>query len=204
MTTVPITDYASLSTAINDFADRSYDQGQLDRFIGLAEGEFRIYFGPNFAKESNTTLTVTSGVATLPTGFIRAVALVHATYGELTEKPVAAVRERLVYDTSGIPDIYAITGSSVLVAPSFTGSLSFDYEGSLTGLSDSNTTNWLITNAPQAYLAMCLSMERAFNENDQGAALAKADAFRVLNDLGMQAIVGQLGRSAVRLPGVTP
>ena len=202
--TVAITDYASLTSAINDFADRSYTAGETDRFIGLAEAEFRIYFGPNFAKETSTTLSVTAGVATLPTGFVRAISLIHTTYGTLVEKAVGAVRELLILGTSGIPDIYAITASSVLVAPSYTGNLTFDYEGTLTGLSSGNTTNWLITNAPQAYLAMCLSMEHAYNEDYVGAATAKQDAFRVLNDLGIQSMVAQHGRAAVQIPGSTP
>jgi hypothetical protein len=202
--TVAITDYSSLSTAINDFPERSYTQGEIDRFIGLAEGQFRLYLGPNFAKETSTTLSVTSGSATLPTGFVRALSMVHATYGVITEKPIAAVRERRVWDASGIPDIYAITSTTVEVAPSFTGSLTFDYEGTLTGLSASNTTNWLITNAPQAYLTMCLSMEKAYNEDWATAGNLEARALGILTDLGIQSMVAQLGRSGVHLPGSTP
>lgn len=202
--TAAITDYDTLGTGINDFAERSYTAGELDRFIGLAEAEFRLYFGPNFAKETSATLSVTAGVATLPTGFVRALSLVHATYGPLTEKTIGAVRERIVWDASGTPAIYCIFGASVLVAPSYTGNLTFDYEGTLVGLSAAHTTNWLITNAPQAYLSMCLSMEKAFNEDYQGAGVARSDAMQTLNDLGIQSMVGQYGRAAVHLPGSTP
>jgi hypothetical protein len=204
MTTVAITDYASLTTGINDFAERSYAAGETDRFIGLAEAEFRLYLGPNFAKEASTVLTVTSGSAPLPAGFVRSLSLIHLTYGGLTEASIGTVRERRIWDTGGIPKIYAVTGSTVEVASSYSGALTFDFEGSLTGLSSGNTTNWLITNAPQAYLSMCLSMEKAFNEDYQGASIAKADSFRVLNDLGIQSMVAQAGRASVRIPGPTP
>lgn len=203
MTTVAITDYASLSTAINDFPERSYDQGTIDRFIGLAEGFIRLYLGPNFAKNASVTLTVTSGSAALPAGFVRALSVVHATYGQLTEKAIGEVRQRRVVDTSGVPDIYAITGSTVEIAPSFSGSLTMDLEGSLTGLSGSNTTNWLVTNAPQVYLACCLAVEAGYRT---GADLIQTQGavVQICGDLGLQSNVGAHGRAAVTIPGWTP
>jgi hypothetical protein len=202
--TVAITDYASLSTAVNDFTERAYDQGTLDRFIGLAEAEFRLSLGPNFARETSTTITATSGSAPLPAGFLRPVSLIHLTYGPLSEGTIAAVRERRVWDTSGIPDMFAVTGSTVEVAPSYTGSLTLDYEGTLTGLSSGNTTNWLITNAPQAYLKMVIAMSKAFEEDYQSAATFTASAMQNLTDLGIQSMVAQLGRARPQISGMTP
>lgn len=204
MTTVPITDYASLTAAINDFAERSYAAGETDRFIGLAEAEFRLYLGPTFAKEASTTLSVVSGSVALPAGFIRVLALTHATYGEMKQKALAAVRERRIWDTAGIPDIYAVTGSTIEIAPSFTGNLALDLEGTLVGLSSGNATNWLITNAPQAYLTMCQSMEKAFQEDYAAAQGLRAASLQTLADLGIQSMVGQFGRASVRIPGRTP
>lgn len=204
MTVAAITDYASLTAAIGDFTDRTYTAGETDRFIGLAEGEFRLYLGPNFAKETSATLTVTAGSAPLPTGFVRALSLVHTTYGDLDAKSLDYIRSRRVWDSSGVPDSYAITGSTVEVAPIFTGSLTFDYEGTLAGLSGGNATNWLITNAPQAYLTMCLSMEKAFNEDWSAASALRSSAMQTLNDLGVQSMVAQFGRASVRIPGATP
>lgn len=197
-----ITDYASLVTALADWSERSdYDE---DEIIGLSEGEFRIYFGPTFAKETSGTLTFTSGSATLPTGLVRVLSLVHATYGALTEQTAGAVREQRVWDTSGIPSIYAIQGTTVITAASYTGDLTLDYESTLTGLSSSNTTNWLITYAPQAYLSMCLSFIKARGEDYDGAGVLKAASLKTLDDLGIQATVAQQGRASIRIPGMTP
>jgi hypothetical protein len=196
-----ITTYATLVTALADWAERSdYDA---DAIIGLAEGEFRIYFGPSFAKEASTTLTVTSGSATLPTGLVRVVSLVHATYGGLTEASAGAVREQRVWDTSGIPSIYAIQGTTIITAASYTGDLTLDYEGTLTGLSGSNATNWLITYAPQAYLSMCLHFIKVRQESPDAIGY-KLTSLKTLDDLGMQSIVMQQGRASVRIPGATP
>jgi hypothetical protein len=197
-----VTDYTTLVSALTDWAEWPYYDE--DEIIGFAEAEFRLYFGPNFAKETSTTLSFTSGSATLPTGFVRPVALTHSTYGELTQTSMANVRQRRIADASGIPDIFAIRAATVEVAPSYTGNLTFDYEGTLTGLSDSNVTNWLITNAPQAYLSMCMSFIKAQMEDYNAAATLKANALKLLDDLQLQSIVGQKGNAAVRLPGVTP
>lgn len=196
-----ITNYTTLIAAIDDWDDRTHDTAEL---IGLAEAEFRLYFGPNFAKETSTTLVFTAGSATLPTGYVRALSLVHTTYGGLTQQSIGAVRERRVWDTSGIPDIYAVTGSTVETAPTYTGNLTFDYEGTLTGLTAGNETNWLITNAPQAYLSMCLSMAKAKFEDYQGVVLYKAQALKTLDDLGIQSMVAQHGRGGVKIAGCTP
>ena len=203
MTTVAVTDYSSLGAGINDFATRSYDSGQLDRFIALAEAEFRLYFGPNFAKETSTTLSFTDGSASLPAGFVRFIALTHSTYGGLTETSIGAVREARI-SNSGIPARVAVTGSTLELDTEFTGDMTLDYEGTLAGLTNSNATNWLILNAPQAYLSMCLAMEKAYLEKWDASAMLKANALQTLNDLGFQSMVAQLGRSTVRIPGATP
>lgn len=197
-----ITDYTTLVAAMADWAERSdYDA---DEIIGLSEAEFRIYFGPNFAKEASTTLTFAAGAATLPTGFVRPLAMTHATYGSLDLASIERVRERRIWDTTGIPGIYAITGSQALTAPAYTGNLTFDYEGSLTGLSGSNATNWLITNAPQAYLSMCKSFITARGEDYGQATTLKGAALKTLDDLGIQSMIAQSSGKPARIRGATP
>lgn len=200
-----ITDYTSLSTAINDFTERDYAADDLDRFIGLAEGEFRLYLGPHYARETATAvLAFTAGTAGQPSGFIRPVSLLHTTYGALVQGPIAAIRQRRVWDASGIPQIYAVTGATIETGPAYTGDLTLDYEASLSGLSGSNATNWLISNAPQAYLSMCLSMEAAFTRDFNTAATLEGKSKQTLNDLGIQSMVAQYGSSRPVLRGATP
>lgn len=195
-----ITDYTTLAAAVDTWDERTHDSAEI---IGLAEGGIRLMLGPHFAKEASVTLTFTAGSVALPAGFVRPLALTHATYGELTQQAIGEVRKRRVWDTSGVPDIYAVTGSTVEVAPTYTGDLTFDIEGTLTGLSDSNPTNWLITNAPQAYLAMCMHFAKAKFE-DPTASAYKASALQTLHDLGIQSMVAQASRATVTIPGATP
>lgn len=198
-----ITDYPTLTTAINDLTEGGYAAGDTDRFIGLAEADFRLYFGPHYARETaNLTLAFTSGSATIPTGFIRVLSLLHTTYGGLTEASIGVVREARIA-APAIPQRFAVTGSTIELDATYTGNLVLDYEASLTGLSGSNTTNWLITNAPQAYLQLCVHYAKAFDE-DPSAPVYKAEAMRTLNDLSIQSTVAKSGRARVHLPGSTP
>jgi acyl-coenzyme A synthetase/AMP-(fatty) acid ligase len=196
-----ITNYTTLAAAIESWDERDHD---VDEIIGLAEAEFRLYLGPNFAKEATATVAFTSGSAALPTGYVRTLALTHSTYGEVTGSTIRAVRQMRIAVNTGIPSIYAVFGSTIEVGPSYTGNLTLDYEGTLAGLSDSNATNWLITNAPQAYLAMCMSVAKAKFEDFQTAALYKAQAMRTLEDLGIQSTVAQMSGARPVLSGVTP
>jgi hypothetical protein len=196
-----ITNYSTLAAAIDTWDERTHDS---DEIIGLAEGSIRLMLGPHFAKEASVTVAFTAGSAALPAGYIRPLSLTHATYGELTQMAVGEVRKRRIWDTSGVPGIYAVTGSTVEVAPIYTGNLTFDIEGTLTGLSGSNATNWLITNAPQVYLSMCMSVAKAKFEDFAGAATYQANAQGQLDELAMQAVVGAQGRASVAIPGATP
>lgn len=196
-----ITDYASLTTAIDEWAER--DDWDTDQLIALAEGEFRLHLDPHFSREASTTLTFTSGSASIPTGFVRPLALTHTTYGPLVEASIGHVRERRIWLTTGIPDCFAITGSTVEVAPSYTGDLTFDFESTLTALSSGNTTNWLITAAPQAYLAMCMFFGKAKDE-DPLAGNYRAQALSTVDALVQQSTVAQYGRASTKLRGATP
>ncbi len=198
-----ITTYATLTAALSDWAERTYTAAQTDEAIGLAEADFRIYFGPSYATETSGTLTFTAGSATLPTGLVRVLSLVHATYGGLRQRSAGAVREQRVWDTSGIPTIYAVEGTTIITAALYTGDLTLDYEGTLTGLSGSNTTNWLITYAPQAYLQMGLHFLK-LREEDPAADSYKARSLATLQELGIQSVVVQQSRASVTIPGMTP
>jgi hypothetical protein len=200
-----IVDYATLTSEIGSHMKRTYTSAETDGFIGLAEGEFRLYLGPNFAKQTSSTPTFTSGSATLPSGFVRPLAVSHSTYGLLDEADIGTIREARV-NSAAIPSKFAITGSTIVLDDdSYSGTdITLDYEGTLTGLSGSNTTNWLVLNAPQAYLKMCLSYANArLKSLDQASAL-RAAALQDLADLGIQSTVAQLSRAAVRIPGSTP
>lgn len=196
-----ITNYTTLASAINTWGERTQD---VDELIGLAEAEFRLHLTPQYARETSAlTLAFTNGSATLPSGFVRPIALSHATFGTLAGTTMANIRNRRIAVSTGIPDVFAVTGSTIEVAPLYTGNLILDYEATLAGLSGSNATNWLITNAPQAYLSMCMYFAKAKFE-DPLAMTYRAQAMGAVDALISQSVVAQFGSAAPVLAGVTP
>ena len=197
-----ITNYATLVSAIREFVDR--DDWDVDQIIGLAEAEFRLHLSPQYAREtSDLSLAFTSGSASIPSGFVRPLALSHATYGTLVGTTIGNVRNRRIPVNTGIPEVFAITGSTIEVAPLYTGDLTLDYEATLAGLSSLNATNWLITNAPQAYLSMCMYFGKARDEDPQVVSY-RAQAMTAVDALIGQSTVAQYGRASAVLPGATP
>jgi hypothetical protein len=199
-----LTSYSGLSTAIGTWGTRTYSQDQLDEFILLAEASMNRRLGPHYTRETSATVTFTAGAASIPTGFVRAISLVHTTYGALDQATIATVRERRVWDTAGIPYIYAVTGTTIELAAVYTGDLTLDYEARFTGLSGSNTSNWLLALAPDAYLFYCRAAQAAYEEEFQQAGIFEAKGAAVIDEVVLEAMVGKLGNATVHLPGYTP
>lgn len=199
-----VTNYASILTELNSFTERAYSQAQVDTFIGLAEADFNLYLGPNYARETSDTVTTDAeGLATLPTGFVHLISLVGA-YGPLDLVTWDEIDRYNPFAQGGVPDRCAIQGSQIRVAPILAADFDLNYEARLAGLSASNASNWLLTSAPQAYFWAVMGQAAAFEENWQVAAGMDQRARGVINDLGIQSTVAQFGRASFRMRGATP
>lgn len=200
-----ITDYTSIRTELNNHTKRAYSQAQVDTFLGLAEADINLLLGPNYVRETNTTITTDStGVASLPSGFQRFISLSHGTYGNI---PLVAWEVLSAFNPTGaggIPEKCAIQGNSIKVAYTFEGDLTLNYAGTLTPLTASNPTNWLLLKAPQIYFLMVFAQSKLFEEEYQLGNAAKGEAAGLLSALGVQAMVAQHGRSQLKLRGGTP
>ena len=200
-----ITDYTSIRTELNNHTKRAYSQAQVDTFLGLAEADINLLLGPNYVRETNTTITTDStGVASLPSGFQRFISLSHGTYGNI---PLVAWEVLSAFNPTGaggIPEKCAIQGNSIKVAYVFEGSLTLNYATTLTPLTASSPTNWLLLKAPQVYFLMVFAQSKLFEEEYQLANAAKSEAAGLLSALGVQSMVAQFGRAQLKLRGGTP
>lgn len=170
-----IDSYTGLSAAVQAWAERDYDQTQIDEFIALAEAAFNRRLA-GYQREVTTTLTTdASGEVALPSDFIRFVS---------------------VTDASGNPLDYAISGStfSVRSTPHYSATLNVTYAAGLEPLSANNETNWLLDTAPDAYLWMVKAQQRAFEESWEVAAGMEAKANAILRELSIQSQASQYGR----------
>lgn len=150
-----ITTYAELKTAIADYSHRSDLESKIPDFIVLAEARLSdMLLLRNMEVETTITCTVNQNYIALPTGFISPVALWLNISGDRGDELRLVLPEQLDYETSAsMPSEYAIDGDNIRLdcpaASAYT--MPFRYIKSF-ALSDSNTTNQLLTKRPDIYL----------------------------------------------------
>jgi hypothetical protein len=76
----------------------------------------------------------------------------------------------------GQPQAYAISGSSLLIAPAPDSAyaIRLTYKQAIPALSDANPTNWLLTRHPDLYVAASLAMAEFRGWNDARLPMLKA------------------------------
>ena len=154
-----ITDYSTHKTSIAGFLHRSDLTSMIPEFI--FDAETRIYNDLRIrAMETAFTGTTSAGTIALPTGFLEWIYLyIDAdTRQKLTRKDVEWIVTNY-QATTGTPKFFAREGDYLMFGPepSENFNLIGRYYKRLDALSDSNTSNWFITNAPDLlrYGALC-------------------------------------------------
>jgi hypothetical protein len=147
-----ITDYASLQTAISDTLDRA--DLPVTTFIRLAEAaigrELR-----HWRMESREEAAVLARFVALPTGWKETVRMSISGGADLdlvSDAEMASMRAR--NSTGGSPLFYALTAGQIELYPAPDGNYTLEhvFKAAVPALSDSNTSNWLLDEAPDAYL----------------------------------------------------
>ena len=152
-----ISTYAELKTAIGNFLARSDLTDQIPNFILLAEARLSRELETR-DQEKRATATLTSGdeFIALPTDMreIREIKLNTSPNVVLEYKSPTAL-DTTYTGSTGKPLAYSIVGGELKIRPipddSYTAEII--YIGSLSALSDSNTTNVMLTRHPDAYLS---------------------------------------------------
>lgn len=153
-----LSSYAELKSSVARRLGRSGDtdmEAELDDYIDLAEARFQRELRLR-AQEQRSTATVSGAYLDLPADFLELRNI------QLNADPVRAlecVSPELIdrnypEGVTAEPMVYAIIGSQIQFAPAPDNDyeVEIDYWKKLTPLSDSATTNWLLTNGPDVYL----------------------------------------------------
>ena len=166
-----ITTYAELQTAIGDWLNRADLDQKIPDFIRLAESTLNDVLR-SADMVTSSTVPITSGRATLPSD---ALEIVYAQVGSAEDEPLEQIapqqltmlRRTRTRDAAN-PRFFAVVGRQLVVTPSPSGSLSLDldYYQRLPALTSSNTTNWLLTDAPHVYLYTSLLHATPFLMDD--------------------------------------
>jgi hypothetical protein len=171
-----ITTYSELQTAIANFLGRDDLTSRIPEFISLAEARMsRELKARSQEKRATATLTASDAYVSLPTD-LRSVRLVkmNTSPTEVLEYYTPVKLNELYSDgISGKPRAYTVIGGEIKFAPvpdsSYTAEIVY-MEG-VPDLSDSNTTNTILTRHPDAYLYGSLSAASVYLMDTQNTQL---------------------------------
>jgi hypothetical protein len=146
------TTYADLKTEIAGFINRNDLTSMVDTFIDQCEAEMQVRV-KELEFEETSTVTVTAGLATLPTGFLSARSVV---WNGDTARPLTYVTPaKLDVANAASPSFanyYTIIGGDMRFADDGDGTAILTHNAKFTPLSDSNTSNSILAEFPSAYL----------------------------------------------------
>ena len=150
--------YAELKTGIANWLNRTDLTDEIsDDFIKLVESEYNSKLRIRKMITSDTSFTIDSELETLPTGFLQVrdffIVSGSAKYS-LTYMPPTQMDQTRGGSTSGRPIVYTILGGNFRFAPTpdATYTATINYYKAIDALSDSTTTNYILTNHPGIYL----------------------------------------------------
>ena len=169
-----LTTYALLKTTIANYLNRTDLTSYLGDFITLTESRLNRELRVREMVNTDTSTTTVSGTQSysLPSGFLEASAVIYQSNPYRTLRFMANgdfYRQYNVTQTSGLPTFFTIVGEKILlgVAPDSAKTLQIDFYKTLTPLSESNTTNSILTNYPELYLYGALAESSPFLMQDE-------------------------------------
>lgn len=173
-----LANYSDLKAAIASWAARNDLTTQLDDFIDMAEADFnRKLRTEQMIAETTLTLSSTSTSVNLPSDFLEIESIAYTTYpAEINFATRKQLKDQYASQSSGKPKVYTLRAAATSggvqrmeFGPSPDGaySLIMSYYQKIPGLSTSNTTNWLMTKEPEAYLFCSLSKALSYIQDSE-------------------------------------
>ena len=194
--------YAELKTNIANFLNRSDLTNQLDFFIDATEAEFnRRLRVKDMIKRA--TATADAQYISLPTDWLEAIN-VQIDSNEFTPLFQQSIESLDVYRKSinnigNQPVYYALVDNTIELAPtpdtSYT--LQLTYYGTIDALSDSNTTNFISTGYPDAYLYGALKHASIYLMEDDRVALFTQQFEKALEEMRLEQEKAEFGKGSL-------
>ena len=173
-----ITTYNELKAAVADWLERSDLDSRIPDFIRLTEVSLnRTLRHPSMETRATATCVSTSDepqFISLPTGFqsMRRLQLTTVSVGNVlefrSEAQLARYRQS-IGDAVGQPRYFTVFGDELELCPTPDANYGLEmvYRDTISALSTSNTSNWLLTDAPDVYLYGSLLQAAAFADQDK-------------------------------------
>jgi hypothetical protein len=172
---VSIGTYAQLRTAIADWLNRDDLAAVVPSFIALAEADINRALR-DYRMEKRSTATLDAQYSALPGDWMETIRLSltgSTSRIELASDGALAEMRAMRGDIVGKPTHYAHTagGLELFPTPDQTYTAELVYFSRVPALSDTNTTNWLLTASPDVYLYGSLVQSAPYLKDDARAAV---------------------------------
>ena len=168
--------FSGLKTTIADYLNRDDLTSVIPSFITLAEAKFNRKLRVR-QMVKRATATLDTQYFAFPTDFLQAKEFQlntnPITYLQYVTQNQGDYGSATQFVSAGKPQFYTIIGTQIQVIPTpdtgYTGELT--YYGKIPALSDSNTSNWLLTYAPDLYLYGALLEASPYLKDDERLAV---------------------------------
>lgn len=169
-----ISNYAELKAAVADFLNRDDLTSVIPNFIALAEADIARKVR-HWRQHKRVSTDVDQRYEHLPTDFLEVIRIQLDDYSQL--RPISSdemAQMRSKYNnTAGTPKFYYLTANQLEFYPSpdQTYSISMLYSARVPNLSDTDDTNWLLTQNPDILLYGSLVQSAPYLQNDERVAV---------------------------------
>lgn len=198
-----ITSYSELQTAVANWLNRDDLTAVIPDFISLTEADMDRKVR-HWRMEERSTANIDARYTQLPSGFLEAVRF----HLDVDERPIELLtplalqtRRTNNSDTQGKPSYYAIIAGQIEVWPSpdasYTGELY--YYTRTAPLTVSNTTNWILTYFPDAYLYGALMHSAPYLVDDARAQTWAALYQQAIDGINANNEKAKFGGSGLRM-----
>lgn len=183
-----IANYSELQTAIADTLNRDDLTATLPMFVRLAEARIDRDLR-HWRMEKRSVAELDAQYSALPSDFLQPIRLQITDYPNGEIYPISTAQMLQLRgddnDTAGRPTSYALTAGSLELhpTPDATYNASLVYYGRVPALSVSNTTNWLLTEAPDVYLYGALVHTAPYLKDDARIQIWESLFAQGLNNL---------------------
>lgn len=171
-----LTTYTELKTAIADFLNRDDLTAAIPTFISLAESQINRDVR-HWKMENRATATIDSQYLTRPSDWVETIRFHITSDGtrtlDLLSAQAMSDKRQGAEDVTGIPRYYRHSENQFELFPSPSGPYESEllYYQKVPALSDSNTSNWLLTDHPDVYLYGALTHSAPYLAEDERVAI---------------------------------
>ena len=181
------TDYATLKTEVANYLHRSdLSDGDLSSFVQYAEVRLNRKLRL-LEQEATTSLTLAAAAnsVALPTGWLETIDVIYND-DKRTIQPqnVRMLNSQKSYDTTtGRPYLYATSGGNMLFEITADAAYTIDISYFKKWDIATDDTNWLLSNAPDAYLYGALLEAKAFTKKAEDVSMWSQGLQTAIDDL---------------------